>query len=878
MKTLSRVSAALFILVFSIAVPADASTVMDGATGNLGVTVLGSLQSGETARVAIMWRGAEETSVDGWVDVAGDGRWEAAAQVLEQVPVEPGVKVFEFTVPDDAVGCQRLSFRIAAGGGHQAQVSTVMAPEGAGVCGWQEGFHVSDLDSAPRDFVVFDDGSGPDLYAGGFFRMANGVRVNCIARWDGSTWTGLDGGFSNTAPKNTYVQSLAVYDSGSGEELYAAGYFDTAGGVGAVGIARWNGTSWSAVGGGIVNNSGLIYVSALTVWDDGGGPQLYAGGVFDEAGGVTVSNIARWDGTTWSALGDGVDDNVTAMHVFDDGGGTDLYVGGYFDTAGGVAAARIARFDGADWSALGAGIDWGIEAMEVFDDGGGADLYLGGEIYTAGGSPAHNIAKWDGAAWSAVGGGVGSMFNDSVMTLHSYDGALVAAGQLSEAGGSPANNIARWDGATWSAVAGGTAGRIDCLAVFDDDGGGDALFVGGNFTGAGGAMTGYIAKWRAGNWAALSPPTGLGVNASYVYALKTWDDGSGEALYVGGWSLTSAGDVVTPGIARWDGSSWSSLDVGIDGMGVLVLAVFDDGSGEALYVGKYYSSDPGTFWGGIVRWDGSAWSTVGSGIDGYVVALEVFDDGGGAELYAAGSFTMAGGVSAENIARWDGAAWSPVGSGTDDDINTLRTHDDGSGPALYVGGRFSTAGGISSPGIARWDGSSWAAVGSGVDGRVMALESFDGGSGAELYAGGDFDTAGGVSAANIARWNGSGWLAVDGGTDDLVLALAEIDDGGGDALYVGGRFGVAGAITANGIARWTGSVWQTVQGPGGSGVEGSVNAIAEFRTDNDSIYAGGDFVAAGGVPSKNIARWQCSSIFSDGFESGTTDVWSSVTP
>jgi len=751
------------------------------------------------------------------------------------------------------------------------------APEGVGVCGWQEGFHVSDLDSSAEAIVVFDDGGGPDLYAGGWFTMANGLRVNHVARWDGGAWSPLGGGFTIAAPGSAHVTSLAVFDG----ELYAGGSFDTAGGVPARNIARWDGFSWSAAGGGLVNNSGGTYVNSMTVWDDGGGSDLYVAGSFDEAGGVTLSNIARWDGSSWSALGAGVDSQVRAMQVFDAGEGDDLYVGGYFENAGGSPASRIARWDGAAWSALGAGIDEGVESLAVFDHGNGPDLYVGGEFYNAGGSPANNMARWDGAAWSTVGGGIGSDYGHIVHALLVYNGVLVAAGTFDTAGGSPANNVARWDGSVWSAMAEGTTGRIDCLAVFDDDGGGDALFVGGLFVGAGGGMTGHIARWRAESWSHLSPPTGLGVNASYISTMATWDHGSGEALYVGGWRLTSAGEVVTPGIARWDGSSWSGLGSGIDGMGALATAVFDDGSGEALYVGKYHSGVGGTFWGGIVRWDGNAWSAVGSGIDGSVIALEVFDDGGGggAELYAGGSFSMAGGVSAENIARWNGSAWSPVGSGTDDNINALRTHNDGSGPAIYAGGSFDTAGGVSSPGIARWNGSTWSAVGSGIDGWVVALENFDGGGGAELFAGGDFDTAGGVSATNIARWNGTGWLAVDSGTDDMVIALADIDDGAGtQALYVGGRFGAAGAITANGIARWTGSAWQTVQGPNGIGVEGSVSAIAGFRTDNHPVCVGGDFVAAGGVASRNIARWSCSAIFADGFESGDTDVWSNATP
>jgi hypothetical protein len=41
--------------------------------------------------------------------------------------------------------------------------------------------------------------------------------------------------------------------------------------------------------------------------------ELYIGGDFTNAGGIVVSNIAKWNGTTWSALGTGVNDKVYAL-------------------------------------------------------------------------------------------------------------------------------------------------------------------------------------------------------------------------------------------------------------------------------------------------------------------------------------------------------------------------------------------------------------------------------------------------------------------------------------------------------------------------------------------------------------------------------------
>src|SRR5205823_3890290 len=78
-------------------------------------------------------------------------------------------------------------------------------------------------------------------------------------------------------------------------------------------------------------------VSALAA----SGSDLYAGGHFSTAGGVSASRIAKWDGSAWSALGSGANGIVWALAV--SGRGSDLYAGGDFTTAGGVSASRIAR-------------------------------------------------------------------------------------------------------------------------------------------------------------------------------------------------------------------------------------------------------------------------------------------------------------------------------------------------------------------------------------------------------------------------------------------------------------------------------------------------------------------------------------------------------
>jgi hypothetical protein len=102
------------------------------------------------------------------------------------------------------------------------------------------------------------------------------------------SWTAVGSGITGGATPS--VRGLAVYNSA----LYAIGSFTTAGGILASNIAKWNGTSWSALGTGLTGSFGLAVVD----FNSG----LYAGGYFSTAGGApNTSNLAKWDGAAWSA-------------------------------------------------------------------------------------------------------------------------------------------------------------------------------------------------------------------------------------------------------------------------------------------------------------------------------------------------------------------------------------------------------------------------------------------------------------------------------------------------------------------------------------------------------------------------------------------------
>lgn len=425
---------------------------------------------------------------------------------------------------------------------------------------------------------------------------------------------------------------------------------------------------WISMGG-IPGANGIVYSALLDVFEN-----LYIGGVFSMVGGVFATNVAKWDGNTWSALGGGVNGRVSALMLFNG----ELIVGGQFASAGGVVAPKIAKWNGTTWSSLGTGMNGDVSALASW----GNELYVGGGFTSAGGASANHIAKWNGTTWSAVGTG----FNNAVTALTTAGTNLYAGGIFTSAGSVTVSRVAKWDGTAWSPLGLGCNNVVFSLTTV-----GTNLFAGGRFTQAGGLAVNRIARWDGTSWSAL----GAGISGGtfvVVYALA----GYGNDLYVGG-GFYSTGSTWVNHVAKWNGNSWSALDTDVEYGGTTggnapytyALAV----NGAGLFVGgdfTYAGQIPCTR---IAKWNGSNWSAVSKGLNEWVNALAV----AGSNVYAAGRFTMADGVKAGHIAKWDGNQWSTLGAGITGGEPTgsepLVSALLAVGGDLYVGGWFTRAGG-----------------------------------------------------------------------------------------------------------------------------------------------------------------------------------------
>jgi hypothetical protein len=240
------------------------------------------------------------------------------------------------------------------------------------------------------------------------------------------------------------VQTLAKDEEGN---LYAGGCFRVAGGAVANGIARWERGNWQVLGSGvdnIVHDPYICMVYAIT-FDPQGAPIV--GGDFTRAGGTPAKHVARWNGSAWEPLGDGVAGTVYALAA--DGSGN-LYAGGYFASAGGLNTKNIANWNGSEWEPLGSGMDSPVYALALDDHG---VLYAGGSFTTAGGVTVNSIAKWNGSIWESMGSDFGPIYMGGGPSVYSlaldHDGNLYAGGNFSSAGG---DDIAKWNGTGWEGV------------------------------------------------------------------------------------------------------------------------------------------------------------------------------------------------------------------------------------------------------------------------------------------------------------------------------------------------------------------------------------------------------------------------------------------
>lgn len=222
--------------------------------------------------------------------------------------------------------------------------------------------------------------AGVILYAAGDFTAAGGEPARSVARYVGSTWTKVGGGLEGT------VKDLELFNG----SLVAGGDFRVAGpDPWERNLARLIGNQWVSLARGIDGK-----VSALAIYQGG----LVAGGDFLHVDFVTPAHHVAWFLGEWYPIGFGfgVNDTIDVSEVRNlTLQGDDLLAGGAFELADLSTATGVARWNGSGWTPLGDGVGAPVNALLV----DGEVLYAGGEFHTAGGWSCDHVAAFRDGAW-----------------------------------------------------------------------------------------------------------------------------------------------------------------------------------------------------------------------------------------------------------------------------------------------------------------------------------------------------------------------------------------------------------------------------------------------------------------------------------------------
>ncbi len=189
----------------------------------------------------------------------------------------------------------------------------------------------------------------------------------------------------------------------------------------------------------------------------------------------------------------------------------------------------------------GSDLNGSVNALKVFN----GSLYAGGSFTTANGLSSGGLARWDGTAWNIVGGS----FSGTVYCLELYGTQLVIGGTYPGLSGSP--NLASYNGTAYATIGtGGTNGPVRALCVGADG----LLYIGGDFTTAGGVSASHIARWNGSAWA----PVNGGTDNS-VFALAAYHN---EVIAGGTFGTVRNGGLLSEADARFtiDGIPWITVN------------------------------------------------------------------------------------------------------------------------------------------------------------------------------------------------------------------------------------------------------------------------------------------------------------------------------
>lgn len=393
----------------------------------------------------------------------------------------------------------------------------------------------------------------------------------------------------------------------------------------------------------------------------------------------------------------------------------------------------------------------------------------------------------------------------------------------------PQGNWCKWTGSAYASLITGLNGNVRCMAEGPDG----KIYVGGNFTDAGGVTAAdYLARWNPVSeaWEAVLT---LNTQVSSI----AFDAAGGIAIGF----LPPPGGTGDKMVGHWDGTTLTILQstgaYNISPRYDSVDCLAYDTNG-LLWVGGEYNLTSVTARGlGYRNGNNITW------IDPSPKTIKCMAwSPDGNKLYVGGEFTNATGSGGDYLAYYDktdGAFHKVGGVELNGAVYSLAF---GATGYLYAGGAFTNAGGIANADyIAKWNGSQWESLGSGTNDIVRNIVVNSG----KVYASGSFTTIGGLTLTDrVAVWSNGAWqpLDIDLPGAQIVHAILPASDG---SLYLGGSFSTAaetpdenaktGVVALNfDVASASANTYPVISITG----PGTLKSIINYRTGKSVMFDG----------------------------------------
>ncbi len=630
---------------------------------------------------------------------------------------------------------------------------------------------------------------GTDLYVGTAITAGDGE----VWKWNGSTWSKIGGDAVNSSWAVSTIEWVRSLET-DGTNIYAG----TGSTAGDGDVWKWNGSTWSQIGGDALN-SGWAGSAIESVYSlDYFGGTLYAGT------GLTAGDgdVWSWNGSAWTQIGgDGLNSGWAGSAIESvwalENDGTNLYAG-MGETAG---DGDVWKWNGSAWTQIGGdGLNsgWAASTYETVESlhWDGTTLYASTGISTTDGE----IWSWNGSAWTKIEGDAinSGETPEEILNILSISGTLYAATADTVDGA----QVWSWNGSAWSQIGGeylnSSWGYFQLSYVSSMTTGNGYLYAGTGAT-AGDAM---VWQWDGSTWTMIA---GQGQNSSW--SRNAYDLVSSMTTYKGNLYVGLAISANEAEVWKWNGSTWSQ--VGGDSLNSGWATGYESVRSLTVHNGLLYAGigDSAATDDEVWSWNDSSWTKVGGdsvnsswtntgGVPDYVENLISW----GGDLYA--GLSGAGSGDAE-IWKFNGATWSQIGGdgvnsswpdATFENVASLTVYDG----ALYAGLGLTTG----DADIWKWNGATWAQIGG--DGlnsswsdtfeTVTSMAVYNG----DLYAGVGI----GIGDGELWKWNGSVWSKVAGDSINGGWQGTQIDNVHALTVYSGKLYAGIGDTVGTDFAIW----------------------------------------------------------------------------